>query len=213
VIPRTQAFDKSCSHIARYCILLFIDRWLQMKRLEGIIKTFVFVVFIIFFVLTGLILHDLWITLGEADSKDLFFPKLFENNCFQTAFNTNIKDEKIIYFNCSEEAWGGNRWYSEIVMFCNEECFSSKDIFKYPMDIQRKQIEEIEKEFQAQEFPQYDFIFFKKTLENEYYKRNQKPLTEAIISHFHYESSNWDKEILWYDYNSKICWYITDQGH
>ena len=57
------------------------------KILEGI-KTIVFISVV---VLIGLLLHDLFTF--DNISKNLFFPKLFENGCFYQAFKRDITDE------------------------------------------------------------------------------------------------------------------------
>ena len=175
-----------------------------MKKLKNI-------VFIFLLVLIGLFLHDIWITLGgETISTELFFPKLFENSCFHAAFGRDIRDEKIISFTCSSDVWGGSQWHYEIIMFYNERCVSSTDIFKYP-DIKQKSAEEIEKTLQAKTPQQrrsqqyYDFSFFKETLEKEYYDKYQKPLTQAVISTFSFRY-DW----AWYDHHSQIFWYVNE---
>jgi len=153
-------------------------------------------------------LHDIWITLGETTSTELFFPKLHENDCFYLAFDRDIKDEKIIFFECSIEMWGGSDTSSEIIMFCPKGCNSGEIFLSGPwMNINQKSIAEIEKDSQQYEY----FSSFKTILIEKYYHKYQKPLTEAVISYFYYssypEKTQWEQERLWYDHNSKILWY------
>jgi len=168
-------------------------------------KTFRNIVFIFLLVLVGLFLHDIWITLGDTTSTELFFPKLHENRCFYLAFDRDIKDEKIIFFTCGSDAWGGSNTSSEIIMFCPKGC-NLGEIFPW-MNINQKSIAEIEKNSQQYEY----FSYFKTILKKEYYHKHQKPLTEAVISYFYYssgpEETQWEQEMLWYDHNSKILWY------
>jgi len=181
-----------------------------MKIFEEILKVVVVSVVILLFVFVCLFIHDVWIDINHSKSEKLFFPKLFENDCFNQAFDRDIKDEKIIAFDCWAEMWGGNQWRYEIITFCDERCFSSTEIFKHSTG--QESIKELEKFFSLDDndkfiFLKSEFYFFKKTLENEYYRKYQKPFAEAIISHSIYYDS-W----AWYDHNSKICWYVNEGG-
>ncbi len=192
-------------------------------------------VIILCFLLACLLIHDVWIDINHSKSEDLFFPKLFENYCFYSAFDRDIKDEKIIAFECWEEMWGGSRTYAEIIMFCYDGCGPSGDIFEYPLKITieaKKLIEKLEKEYQQkyqyveqkrieeiEKNPQQyrGFYYFKNILEKEYYRKHQKPLTEAMISHFYSPSNRkkaqWESGMLWYDYYSKILWCKIDKNY
>jgi len=171
------------------------------------------VIFILLFVLICLFIHDYFTF--HPKSEELFFPKLFENECFYLAFDRDIRGEKIISFECSEEMWGGSGTYAEIIMFCYERCGASGEIFSSGswMDINQKPIAEIEKYSQ-----QYGgFNYFKSILKKEYYRKHQKSLTEAVISHFYdppnREEAQWGRKMLWYDHNSKILWYERDNKY
>ncbi len=159
------------------------------------------VILILFTISIFLFIHDVWVAIEEANSEDLFFPTLFEDDCFYRTIGREIKAEKIISFKCGEEILGGNGMHAEVVIFCDENCISS---IKKNWDIERKTIGEIEKNIQRYEW----FYSFKDTIIEKYYSKYQKPLNKAIISYYYYFFENpWEEKMLWYDHHSKILWY------
>ena len=102
---------------------------MKSSTVKKIIKFVLILVFIMF-------VHDLF---SDLSSEKLFFPKLFENDCFHQIFDKNITDEKIISFNCYTQWWwwGSDEFY-KIAFFCDKQCFSSLFEFEYQMLEQSK---------------------------------------------------------------------------
>jgi len=154
---------------------------------------------VIFAVIIGsFLVHDLF---TELSSDKLFFPFLFENDCFHQIFGKDITDEEIISFECFTESWWGNDSSNEIAFFCDEQCFLSLFGSEYQVLKQSKigQIEE--KSFP----PTHLYSTFKRRLEKHYGK---KKVNQVVIYYF-FHDEDLSGEELWYEPDSKLCMSIT----
>ncbi len=161
-----------------------------MKNFRKIISGFSLVLICLFIL-------DFCSGFSHPKSENLFFPSLYEDYCFRLAFDRDIKDEKIISFECYQDMWHATGRYVDIALFCYEDCVS-KGILTYRMDIEQKSIAEIEALSQEYE----GFFYFQKILKQEFYDKRKEPLTKARISHLHLpfnpKEPKFGLDVLWY---------------
>jgi len=153
---------------------------------------------VIFAAIMGCFLvHDLF---TEPSSDKLFFPFLFENDCFHQIFGKDITDEEIISFECFTESWWGNDSSNEIALFCDEQCFSSL----FDLDLQSLPQSKIGQIKEKSLPPTFLYTTFKRRLEKHYGKEK---VNQVVIYYFYNEGLSGEE--LWYEPDSKLCMFIT----
>ncbi|MEK8022112.1 MAG: hypothetical protein VSS75_034985 [Candidatus Parabeggiatoa sp.] len=163
-----------------------------MKSSTKKIIKFTFILAIIIFA------HDL--LFSELSSEKLFFPKLFENDCFHQIFEKDITDEKIISYNCFSELWTSG-WYYEIAFFCDEQCVFSLFEFEH-QKLQQSEIGKIDHKSISSNFL---YAQFKRLLEKHY---GAKKANKIVIYYSLYNEDSRGDE-LWYEPDSQLCLYLT----
>jgi len=150
-------------------------------------------------IMSCFLVHDLF---TEPSSDKLFFPFLFENDCFRQIFEKDITNEKIISFECSTQWWWGNESYYEIAFFCDEPCFLSLFGSEYQV-LKPSQIGQIKDQYPASTIS----YTFHKQLEKHH---GRKKVNQVVIYYFlHHEDSSGGG--IWYEPDSQLCLYFTYQ--
>jgi len=147
-------------------------------------------------IMSCFLVHDLF---TEPTSDKLFFPFLFENDCFHQIFGKDITDEEIISFECFTEWWWGNDHYYEIAFFCDEQCFYSLFDDLDFRSLSRSEIGQIKEKSVP-----FSYFIFKGRLEKHYGKEK---VNQVVIYYFY--DKGWSGERLWYEPDSGLCMFIS----